>query len=72
MQDEGIPGMRADSFEWICSKLRVRTYQGLTETFGLPADDAKLKKKKMSRECKMTLGNIINKSVQGTSSLRLH
>lgn len=37
--------MRSDSFERICSKLRVRTYQGLTETFGLPVV-TKLKKKK--------------------------
>jgi len=29
--------MRSDGFEWICSKLGIRTYQGLSETLGFPA-----------------------------------
>jgi hypothetical protein len=37
VRNECIPGMRSDSFEWICSKLGVRTYQRLTETLGFPA-----------------------------------
>ena len=49
VRDEGIPGMRSDSFEWVCNKLRVRTYQGLTETFGFPVV-AKLKKKKRKKK----------------------
>ena len=62
MRNERIPGMRSDSFEWICSKLRVRTYQGLTETFGLPAvakDENKTKDEPLPVKCKrkMTVGN---------------
>ena len=45
VRNQGISGMRSDSFEWTCSKLGVRTYQRLTETLGFPAG-AKLKKKR--------------------------
>ena len=71
MRDEGILCMRSDSFEWICNKLRIRTYQGLTETFGFAAGRRVEKKKKIrvNGKRKMTVGN--SKSVQGTSSLRL-
>jgi len=32
VRDECIPGMSSDGFEWIASKLGVRTDQGLTKT----------------------------------------
>jgi len=51
--------MRSDSFEWICDKLRVRTYQGLTETFGHPVGRKSYKKKMSRLDCKgkMKVGN---------------
>jgi hypothetical protein len=65
MRNERIPGMRSDSFEWICSKLRVRTYQGLAETFGFPVGRKSLKKreKMMSRvNCKRKNDSWANKN----------
>jgi hypothetical protein len=44
--NECIPGMSPDSFEWITSKLGVRTYQRLAKTLGFPAQQRRIEKKK--------------------------
>ena len=46
VRDECIPGMSSDGFEWIASKLGVRTDQGLTKTLDFPAQQNRFEKKK--------------------------
>jgi len=43
-RDKGVPGMRSDSLEWVCSKLGVRTDQRLTEMFRFAAQEEKILK----------------------------
>jgi hypothetical protein len=46
VRDERIAGMSSDGFEWICSKLGVRTDQRLAKTLDFPAQQrGELKKK---------------------------
>ena len=76
VRNECILGMRPDSFEWITSKLGVRTYQRLAKTLGFPAQQRRFEKKKVKKKshhiscrCTMTDDKQIN-VVQGTPPLR--